>query len=1424
MSQNSASAILLIEGAPETRRLYRSYLEVLPGVEVRVLTAATLAEGQELYRRHCPSLTLMALQLPDGSALAFLQRNQPQLTQAPVAVIAGEHEQRASVQALKLGARDVLTQEDVTAESLAQTVLTALNPQAPGCLDFCLLHQTILDNAPVSIIATDAGGTIQLFNRKAEAMLGYRAEEVVGKATPLIFHEPQEFQAYLDALSETLAPGEQPDFETFLALIAEGRVREQTFIHIRKDGSTFPALLSITPIWDSEGQIGGFVGITQDLSERQAQEQKLRDLTERLTIALTSGAIGTWEWNLENNCSYWDQRMYELHGVTELPAPGQDCQILRKSVHPEDRKRTEKLLQQAILGKADYDTEFRVVHPDQRVYHLKAYGKVIRDEKGKALKIVGVNYDITPQKTAEQELRQSRQFVQTLLDTMPVYVFWKDRDSRFLGCNQPLADLMGVGEPEAFVEQANQGRLFTPEELRGYQVDDQAVIESGYPKLRIQETITLPNGETRWLETQKAPLRDYDGNIIGVVGVFQDVTERRRAEEALSISEERFRSAFENTAVGMSLVAINPGGLILQCNRALCKLLGYSESELLNLTFQELTHPDDRERSRAFVQRRLAGEIDDYHLEKRYFTKSGEIIWALVSVSLVADRQKNPLYLVVQIQDITARKKAEAELYQEQFRLNLALDAAQMGFWRVHLQSDTLQLSERAESILGYGPGTFPGQRALYIQQVHPQDRPLVIETVNESFATGASYHLEYRIRRPDGAWRWVEVWGLVQDQLPEAERQMLGVIQDITDRKETERQLEESRIKFQRLVDDIGDKFVVFSHSGAEGILNYLSDGVKTVFGIEKEAALGQSWSAGARWLSEDMELAGRLLEEMMTGQAEFNQFEMRFIHPNGALKTIFISQHPVRNEAGELIAVEGIVEDITEDKAAEKALRESEEKFRVLAENIPAAVYRYVLHPDGSHQFIYVNPYVREIYGVEPEAVIQDPQTLFDKVHPEDRAALQEAIALSAQNLSPFYSEHRIFCQSGQLKWVQVIAVPAPQSNGDILWQGVILDVSPRKEAEKALRQSQEFIQTVINTIPLPLFWKNQDSVYLGCNPALANLLNFQSPQEIVGKTDFDLSLTLEQALTYRGGDQRVIQSGRPELALEETHLLPNGETQWIETHKAPLRDGENTIIGVVGMFQDITERKNSQLQLQQKNAELERLLALREEALTLREDMSNMLVHDLRNPLGSILLAADLIQRYVHNNLPAPIILGKVESIIRSGARLEKMIDTLLFMARLEAGKLIFTPIPTDLAYLGNEVLADFEFAAQSRQIRLRGKLPLPGRQILVDASILRRVIDNLVSNALKFTPSGGEVSLEISYLDDNRLRVQVADTGPGIDEVKQAKIFEKFEIGAVKQNVAQIGLGLAFCKLVVESQGGTLSLAPNQPQGAVFTVEL
>ena len=300
--------------------------------------------------------------------------------------------------------------------------------------------------------------------------------------------------------------------------------------------------------------------------------------------------------------------------------------------------------------------------------------------------------------------------------------------------------------------------------------------------------------------------------------------------------------------------------------------------------------------------------------------------------------------------------------------------------------------------------------------------------------------------------------------------------------------------------------------------------------------------------------------------------------------------------------------------------------------------------------------------------------------------------------------------------------------------------------------------------------------------------------------------------------------MDSGEAELGIEEIYELENEELNWIETHKAPLRDGDNNIIGVVGMFQNITERKNYELALQEKNTELEKLLQLREEALELREDMSNMIVHDLRTPLTTIVLAAGMINKYGDRAGQRALIVRKAGQILDSATQLEKMIDSLLFMAKLESGKILFNPIPTDLHYLGAEVIADFELIANSREIELRSELPNLGENILIDATILRRIIDNLMSNALKFSPVGGHVTLSLEYLPESRFRVKVADTGTGISEAERQKIFQKFEIGSLKKNVSQTGLGLAFCKMAVEAQGGTLAIADNHPQGVIFIVEI
>ncbi len=262
------------------------------------------------------------------------------------------------------------------------------------------------------------------------------------------------------------------------------------------------------------------------------------------------------------------------------------------------------------------------------------------------------------------------------------------------------------------------------------------------------------------------------------------------------------------------------------------------------------------------------------------------------------------------------------------------------------------------------------------------------------------------------------------------------------------------------------------------------------------------------------------------------------------------------------------------------------------------------------------------------------------------------------------------------------------------------------------------------------------------------------------------------------------------------------------------------------------ELRARVRSLLRMKEQYDQLKNLVTLREETLRMREDMSNMIMHDLRNPLSTIIFAASVIEIYIDKSIDSydkkDLIIKKTRQILSSGKRLEKMIDSLLLMAKLESGKILFHPVATDLHEMGSNIINDFELIANTNHIELVSELPEPGNSILVDAPILCRVIDNLISNALKFSPAGSQVVLSLEYLTDQNLeqkvRVSVADMGPGVSAEKKAIIFEKFEIGDLVQNVSQIGLGLAFCKMVVEAQGGKLIIKPNSPQGSIFIVEI
>lgn len=251
------------------------------------------------------------------------------------------------------------------------------------------------------------------------------------------------------------------------------------------------------------------------------------------------------------------------------------------------------------------------------------------------------------------------------------------------------------------------------------------------------------------------------------------------------------------------------------------------------------------------------------------------------------------------------------------------------------------------------------------------------------------------------------------------------------------------------------------------------------------------------------------------------------------------------------------------------------------------------------------------------------------------------------------------------------------------------------------------------------------------------------------------------------------------------------------------------------------ELRARVRSMLRIKQRHDELEA-------ALQLRHDLSNMIVHDIRSPLSSIMIYCDLLEK----ELGGPS--ENLETIRGEAGRLSGFLTDMLMMAKMEHGRLRLAPAAVDMNGMMARVAENFQPMARLKDIDLALVLPGENRELAVDENLWRRVLDNLLSNAIKFSPTGGRVSVRLAYPAPTaadlsptavQMTIQVVDEGPGIPEEHRETIFDKFKIVASKRrDVSQVGLGLAFCKMVVEAHDGRIFVEANEPQGSIFTIEL
>ncbi|HEV8231258.1 MAG TPA: PAS domain S-box protein, partial [Thermoanaerobaculia bacterium] len=403
----------------------------------------------------------------------------------------------------------------------------------------------VIEAALDAIVTIDAGGRVLEFNSAAERIFGYSRHDALGKLMSELIVPPSLRESHRQGMARYLATGAAPIL---------GKTLEMTAM--RSDGSEIPIELTVTRLPSDSRPV--FTGFIHDISERKRTETALRESEERFRVAAEISSDLVYEWDLETG------EVLYLHSrsasARALPHKREDWE---KLVHPDDRERVIASVRRTLETDQAFFEEYRIVIPDGSMRVRVGYGKVLRDPRGRALKWVGVNKDVTDQRQTETALRDSEQKLRTLVANMPVVMFAIDREGIFTHSEGKGLEALGLKPGEVVGRSAWELYRKYPDIL-----DHLRRALSGDA-----HTATVRLGEVAF-ETRYAPYRDVEGRVVGVIGVATDVTEQHRSEQALRSSESRYRTLFERNLAGV--FRATPDGQILDCNESFARIFGYS--------------------------------------------------------------------------------------------------------------------------------------------------------------------------------------------------------------------------------------------------------------------------------------------------------------------------------------------------------------------------------------------------------------------------------------------------------------------------------------------------------------------------------------------------------------------------------------------------------------------------------------------------------------------------------------------------------------------------------------------------------------------------------------------------------------------------------------------------------------------------------
>ncbi|HLY62625.1 MAG TPA: PAS domain S-box protein [Terriglobia bacterium] len=1205
------------------------------------------------------------------------------------------------------------------------------------------------------------------------------------------------------------------DRERVILAAQKGR-QERTSVNvefrgIRPDGVVRHFQSRAEVMSDAAGNAVRMVGTTQDVTERKLAEESLRQRERDLEEAQRLAKVGNWAFELQSGQVTLSKEHFRILGLDpEGPAP--TLEGMGRCYSPESWAQFQEAGRKCSETGQPFELEGELNLTDGTKRWVVSQGEIERDIHGNPVRFRGTTQDITIRKEVEEELRSSREMFYKAFHSSPEPIcILTLAEGRFIDVNKAFTDQLGYAHGEVIGRTAYDLRL---DPLAGLNEElSRSPQQDAWHDVEVELFTKTGEARSALISFETAEI----GGVPCILAQGRDVTEHRRAEQALRASDERYRAFISQSHDAVWRVELEqpipvdlPGdeafellfqyGYIAECNEGLARISGFASAEdLIGKRLKDVLPSTETKTADSWR----------YSLWKGWQTRTVELKDVIrggvnktllrTEVPIVEDGKVRRIWGITR--DITELTRAEEALRRSEASLAEAQRIALIGSWDWDILTEEGRWSDEMFRLVGAVPGSAHPTKDYFLSWVHPDDIESVNRAGDEALKDQQNYQYEFRVIRADGAVRMFQARAeIIRDAAGNAIR-LVGASQDVTERKQAEAKLRVSEARYRTLIERAPEAIVVVDLDTLKFV--DFNENAMHLFGLSREELLKVGPVEASPPFQPDgrpsSQAAADYLKQAIAG--EIPVFD--WVHCSAYGKDIPCEVRMVRLPASEGNLVRGSITDITERKRVEETLLKLKKAVDTSGE--------VVFMTDLEGVITSVNPEFTRLYGYTAQEVVgkATPRILKSSgTSTEEHAELWESVLDKRQYQGEIINRTK----DGRLVNIETSVSPILGDRGEILgFLAIQRNISDRKRAEDELRASEERYRLLFERSLAGVVRTNREGRILECNEAFARIVGCASPEEVLSSNAKDFYFEDKER---RNLFDQLDQRGRV-VGVEMKARRKDG-TQAHVLISASLIENEKEGQTLLATGFDITHWKELDEQLRQ---------ALKMEAVG---RLAGGVAHDFNNMLQIINGYSELALDELTEKDPSRGHVQEIKNVVERAAGLTQQ---LLAFSRQQVLSPRILDLNASITNLSNMLR---RLIGEDIELEIHAARDLG--PVKADQGQIDQVLLNLVVNARDAMPRGGKLKIETSnvLLDSSYARghfpmtpgnyvlMSVSDTGKGMDEQTQARIFEPFF--TTKEIGKGTGLGLATVYGIVKQSGGYIWAQSEPGKGTTFNIYL